>query len=218
VHCLIPGVVLRPDASYQVLRGEFLIPLRAFRKVFPAILTRRFRKALGGFDPPGRVWRQKWNAKVRACLEGPDIVLRYLARYVRSGPLHEAQIVCADHEQVAFRYLDHRTKKVKMWRGVPETFVCRYLQHALPRGLHRIRYYGFLGPSKRRVLRALQVALLAEAAPSVLAPLPKAHCSPVPLPCPQCGSVRPRIRRYMSPPRACLRFGRLSRAPPRIAP
>jgi hypothetical protein len=217
VHCLIPGVVLRADGSYKVLRGRFLIPLGAFRKVFPAILTGRFRKALPGFDPPGRVWRQKWNAKILAYLKGPDIVLKYLARYVRSGPLHEAQIQRADDQQVAFRYLDHRTKKVKVWRGVPETFVCRYLQHALPRGLHRIRYYGFLGPSRRRVLRSLQVALASRAAPSALAPEMPERPDPGPLPCPVCGSIRPRVRRHIGPALALLRFGNLSRAPPRLA-
>ena len=100
VHCLIPGVVLRPDGSYKILSAKFLLPLGAFKKLFRAILTRRFRDVIAGFAPPGRVWRQKWNAKVRACIEGPRIVLRYLARYVRSGPLHEAQIVRADDQQV----------------------------------------------------------------------------------------------------------------------
>ena len=217
VHCLIPGVVLRTDGSYKVLRGKFLLPLAAFKKIFPPILTRRFRKAITGFDPPGRVWRQKWNAKVRACVEGPAIVLRYLARYVRGGPLHEAQILRADDQQVAFRYLDHRTKNITVWRGAPEAFVRRYLQHALPRGLHRIRYYGFLGPSRRRDLHALQVAMLARFAPSALAPPPRITGIAASPPCPVCGSTRPRVRQHLSPALAFLRFGHLSRAPPPIA-
>ncbi|MBT3297210.1 MAG: hypothetical protein HOJ57_22680 [Lentisphaerae bacterium] len=217
MHCLIPGVVLRPDGSYKVLHGKFLLPLPAFKKIFPAILTRRFRKAIPGFDPPGQVWRQRWNAKVRACVEGPGIVLKYLARYVRTGPLHEAQIVHVDDQQVAFRYLNHRTSKVEVWCGAPEVFVRRYLQHALPRGLHRIRYYGFLGPSRRRTLRALQVGMIARFGPSALAPTPQDDGSSASLPCPQCGSTRPRVRQYLGFALAALRFGHLSRAPPCMA-
>jgi len=218
VHCLIPGVVLRTDGSYKVLRGKFLLPLAAFKKVFPAILTRRFRKALPGFDPPGSAWRQKWNAKVRACIEGPDTVLKYLARYVRSGPLHESRIVRADDEQVAFRYLDHRSGKITRWEGTPGVFVRRFLQHALPRGFHRIRYYGVLAPSRRQDLRALQTGMIARFGPSALGPAPQSVVSSPTPPCPRCGSTCPRIRVYFSPCTVFTTFLPLSRGPPRIAP
>ena len=196
VHCLVPGVVLQAEDTFGLIRTRFLVPLCAFRKVFPAILTRRFRKVLKGFDPPGRVWRSPWNAEIRPCAEGPRIVLKYLTRYVRSGPLHESQIVQADDTQLAFRYLDHRSGTLQVWRGTPAVFVERYLQHALPHRFHRIRHYGFYAPGRRRDLRALQVAMLGRHAASALAPPPPPRRPPPQRPCP---TSRPQDLRFYPP-------------------
>ena len=215
VHCVIPGVLLHADGSYTVLGRGFLLPLAAVKKVFRAVLTRRFRARIPGFDPPGRVWRQVWNAKVRACLEGPETVLKYLTRYVRSGPLNEAQIVRADHEQVAFRYLDHRTGTVRLWHAAPGTFLGRYLQHALPDRFHRIRYFGFLAPSRRADLRVLQTAMVARTGASALVPASKSLLRPPPPPCPRCGSIRPRIRVHFCAGSLSCILAKPSRAPPR---
>jgi hypothetical protein len=40
-------------------------------------------------------------------------------------------------------------------------FLRRYLQHVLPQGFHKVRYYGLLSPANRVTLRRLQL-LLAE--------------------------------------------------------
>ena len=126
VHCLVPGVALHSDGSLAVVGTHFLVPVGAFRKVFPAILTRRFRAALPGFDPPGRVWRTPWNVLIRPCDEGPRVVLNYLTCYVRSGPLHEAQIPKADDHEVVFRYLDHRSGKVEVLPCTSAPGCCRW--------------------------------------------------------------------------------------------
>jgi hypothetical protein len=39
-------------------------------------------------------------------------------------------------------------------------FIRRFLQHVLPTGFHKIRYYGFGAPSNRHILKALKVALI----------------------------------------------------------
>ena len=199
VHCLIPGVVLHPDGTCSEVRTRFLLPVQALKKVFRAIVTRRFRAARPGFDPPGSAWRKPWNLVIRPCDEGPGTVLGYLTRYVRSGPLNEAQIVQADEQCVAFRYLDHRSGKVRVLRSTPMQFLGRYLQHALPYRFHRIRHYGFLAPSRRDDLHRMQVALLARYTASCLAP-ETVPCGPAPIqPCPHCGSLRPRIRVHLRP-------------------
>jgi len=142
-------------------------------------------------------------------------VLKYLTRYVRSGPLHEAQIVQADDDGVAFRYLDHRTGTVRLLRTTPPGFVARYLQHALPARFHRIRHYGFLAPSRRHDLRALQIALLDRYTASALAPPPRPDVAvPVPPPCPYCGSTRPRWRVYIPASQSGIAFTTNWRAPP----
>jgi hypothetical protein len=36
-------------------------------------------------------------------------------------------------------------------------FIRRFLQHVLPRGTHKVRYYGIWNPSKRQLLRRVQL-------------------------------------------------------------
>jgi hypothetical protein len=92
------------------------------------------------------------------------------ARYAFRGPLSDRRILSAAALQVAFRYLDHRSRTVKTWRGTPATFVARHLQHALPHRFHRIRHYGFYAPGRRADLRALQLAMLTQCGQRTLAP------------------------------------------------
>ena len=142
-------------------------------------------------------------------------MLNYLTRYVRSGPLHEAQTLKADDDEVAFRYLDHRSGKVELLRTTSVDFVARCLQHALLHRFHRVRHYGFLAPGRRRDLRALQIALIARYGPSALAPeVP--HLPPVapPQPCPYCGSTRPRHCGTIPPCRPRVIYAVTWRAPP----
>ena len=191
------------------------VPCHPYRHQLQAPGDLRFRAALPGFDPPGRVWRTPWNVLIRPCDEGPRVVLNYLTRYVRSGPLHEAQILRADDDAVAFRYLNHRTGKVEVLSCKPAGFVARYLQHALPPRFHRIRHYGFLAPGRRRDLHALQIALIARYGPSALAPeLPHPAAVAEPQPCPYCGSIRPRHRGTIPPCRPGVTYAVTWRAPP----
>jgi hypothetical protein len=40
-----------------------------------------------------------------------------------------------------------------------EEFLRRYLQHVLPQGFHKVRYYGLLSPSNRVKLQRVQLLL-----------------------------------------------------------
>ena len=76
-----------------------------------------------------------------------------------------------------------------------EAFLHRYLQHVLPKGLQRVRYYGWLSPAAKQTFARI-AALLDWRVPALVAP------SPLPPPeCPVCKKP--------------MQFaGRLPRAPP----
>jgi hypothetical protein len=81
----------------------------------------------------------------------------------------------------------------------PEDFLHRFLQHVLPRGFQRIRYFGFLSAAAKKKWRRV-LALLDWTPPPLKA------ASPIPAPlCPSCKK-----------PMTLL--GQLARAPPRQPP
>ena len=152
IHMLITGGGLRADGEHwEPARGEFLVPVSVLSKKIAA----KFRDALKKNKPtvfagiPATVWRREWVSFLKYYGYGNDAVLRYLSRYVFRTAISNARILAVDQTHVTFRYKD---RKADAWRtrqlpGIE--FLRRFLQHVLPRGFHRVRYYGLWHPSKR---------------------------------------------------------------------
>jgi len=90
-------------------------------------------------------------------------LLKYLARYVTGGPISDGRLISHEGGQVTFWARD----KSKTGNRVPVRlsgmeFVRRWSLHILPPGLHRVRYYGGLHPSKREAYQELCRRLLGE--------------------------------------------------------
>jgi hypothetical protein len=69
-------------------------------------------------------------------------VARYVAKYVVSPPMAVRRIDYYDGERVTYHYRSHRTDRVERETIDVKTFIGRMVQHALPKGFKRIRYYG----------------------------------------------------------------------------
>lgn len=66
----------------------------------------------------------------------------YLAKYMASPPISVRRILKYDGKTVTYWYNDHETKARKEETIDVITFVGRMVQHILPKGFQRIRYYG----------------------------------------------------------------------------
>ena len=55
-----------------------------------------------------------------------------------------------DQTHVTFRWKDRKATGWRTERLPGVEFLRRFLQHVLPRGFHKVRYYGLWYPSKRR--------------------------------------------------------------------
>jgi hypothetical protein len=69
-------------------------------------------------------------------------VARYVAKYVVSPPIAVRRIDHYDGERVTYHYRSHRTERVERETVEVQTFLGRMVQHAMPKGFQRIRYYG----------------------------------------------------------------------------
>ena len=69
-------------------------------------------------------------------------VARYVAKYVVSPPISIRRIDRYDGERVMYHYHAHRTDRMEHETVPVDTFIGRMVQHALPKGFQRIRYYG----------------------------------------------------------------------------
>jgi hypothetical protein len=69
-------------------------------------------------------------------------VARYVAKYVVSPPIAVRRIDRYDGQRVTYHYRSHRTERMEYETVPVDTFIGRMVQHTLPKGFQRIRYYG----------------------------------------------------------------------------
>jgi hypothetical protein len=67
---------------------------------------------------------------------------KYLAKYVVSPPISIRRIIRYDGHRVKYWYNDHKSGKRKVEEVDVFTFMGRMVQHILPKGMKRIRYFG----------------------------------------------------------------------------
>ena len=69
-------------------------------------------------------------------------VARYVAKDVVSPPIAVRRIDRYDGHRVTYHYRSHRTERMEHETVGVETFIGRMVQHTMPKGFKRIRYYG----------------------------------------------------------------------------
>jgi hypothetical protein len=67
---------------------------------------------------------------------------KYLAKYVACPPIAIRRIIRYTGQEVTYWYKDHQTKRKEVVTVPVITFIGRMVQHILPKGFVRIRYYG----------------------------------------------------------------------------
>jgi Putative transposase/Transposase zinc-binding domain len=172
VHLLITGGGITADGQHwEPARNEFLVPVAALsRKVAAEFRAALQAKAPARFaDIPAEVWRREWVSFCKHYGQGNDAVLSYLSRYVFRTAISNARILALDPTHVTFRWKDRGADAWRTERLPGVEFLRRFLQHVLPRGFHRVRYYGLWHPARRdqahRAWVLLVLAAPAEAGP-----------------------------------------------------
>jgi hypothetical protein len=149
-HLLVTAGGLAPDGAawVQPAHARFLMPGYMLGELFRAKMRDALTRAgLAGPIPPP-VWRRRWTVHVQQIGRG-DHALHYLARYVFHVALTNARLKRFEHDQVTFTYTHARTEEVRHLTLPVDEFIGRFLQHVLPRGFTKIRYFGLLSPRCR---------------------------------------------------------------------
>ena len=139
------------------------MPKGPLAKLFAGKFLDAARRALPADVPiPNIAVGTKWVVFVKPCVQGNSAVLRYLGRYVRRTAIADSNILACTGDRITFRYRDSAAHERKTMTLPPHEFLRRFLQHVLPKGLHRVRAYGLLSSTHRTTLRRLQLLLGAD--------------------------------------------------------
>jgi hypothetical protein len=127
-----------------------------FRGKFQAALT---PTGLLAHVPP-QVWTKGWMTHCQAAGTGTE-VLSYFAPYLYRVAITNSRLEKCEDGHVTFR-VKERTSRAWTHRTLPvEEFIRRFLQHVLPKGFTKVRYYGVLSPSRRPALAQSRTLLAA---------------------------------------------------------
>lgn len=117
--------------------------------------------------------------------------LKYLAPYVFRVAISNRRLVKPENDQVTFRYRATDTGQLKLCTLSAEPFIHRFLQHVLPKGFIKVRYFGFFAPGCRKRLAAVRQQLelaYPSCANETQVTQEPVHLKPKPmLCCPKCG-------------------------------
>jgi hypothetical protein len=213
IHFVVPGGGLSPDHRKWIRApNHFFLPVkvlsRIFRGKFVAGLRRAFRQHKLVFFGPCQplmeerafsaflrtLFREDWVVYAKKPFGGPEHVLHYLARYTHRVAISNHRLVEVTDTHVSFRWKDyaHHSKRRVMTLS-HEEFLRRFLQHVLPRGFPRIRYFGLLANRRRGTLLPLCKSLLhAEFTPADSMPA----VATVPWRCPSCQGPMRLVERF----------------------
>ena len=169
VHMIVPGGGISLDGSRWVsCRPCYFLPVRLFSKLFRGLMLAKLlaahqagqlqffnqyahlaeRKAFARYLAPLR--RRKWYVYSKRPFGGSEAVLAYLSRYTHRVAISNRRLIAFDQNGVTFSYKDYRgdgRARYKVMTLATSEFIRRFLIHVLPKGFHRIRYYGLLAKS-----------------------------------------------------------------------
>src|SRR5256712_8125254 len=193
VHMLVTAGGLAPDDQSWVdpKHPRFLVPDPALSVIFRAKFCAGLKKAgLLRFVPAG-VWKIRWVVHSQHAGRG-DKLLDYLGRYVFRIAIANSRLESLDNGIVRFRYRDNRSQHIRHVQLPATEFIHRFLQHVLPKGATKVRYYGIFSPAcrsqldrTRQLLPPIPVHTASITAPAPEESVPPAS-SPPPIRCPHC--------------------------------
>jgi len=182
VHCIVPGGGFSANGEQWVAcRKGFFLPVRVlsrlYRRLFLEKLQCAYRQGeLRFFGHQSDLndsanftkyliplYKQEWVVYAKRPFAGPKSVLAYLSRYTHRVAIANSRLIKIDRRDVTFKWKDYREKNQRQAKTMTlstDEFIRRFLLHVLPKGLHRIRYYGFFANARRKAHLIKAQALL----------------------------------------------------------
>ena len=170
LHCLIPaGALSFAKDKWIPASDNYLFKITSlaleFRKRYLKLLSDAYLKDQLVFTKKtaaleskqnfqqliNSVSKKKWIAYAKRPFAGPQQVLEYLGRYTHRVAISNNRIISIDNGRVTFTYKDRQNNdEIKTMTLDAHEFIRRFLLHVLPKGLIKIRYFGFLAHTNKK--------------------------------------------------------------------
>lgn len=161
IHMLVPAGGLDSDGVEWIhANKKFFVPIKALSAIFRGVFMERLIGAIQSKELKipksqdvlygdiksikSKAYEKPWNVYVKKTFKGANQVVSYLGRYTHRVAISNSRILDTDGQTVRFRWKDYRDNKSKIMTLGSAEFVRRFMQHILPKGFYKIRYYGIM--------------------------------------------------------------------------
>ena len=158
IHMIVPAGGLSPDQMEWVTSSKkFFLPVKLLSGVFRGILCGLIETAVGKGEiqlPENTAdyaslktlcYRKNWVVYCQKPFTGPEGIIHYLGNYTHRVAISNHRIEAFENSEVTFSYKDYKSGSLQKSMTLDgHEFIRRFLQHILPSGFYKIRYFGIL--------------------------------------------------------------------------
>ncbi|SHN30206.1 Transposase zinc-binding domain-containing protein [Cyclobacterium lianum] len=167
IHMLVPAG--GPDLDHMewvAAKKMFFVPVKALSQIFRGIFMEKLFFALEAnqlrvpekqkclYAAMGilkkEAYSKFWHVYIKKTFKGANQVVSYLGRYTHRVAISNSRIVSVNATTVKFRWKDYRDNKTKIMDLPCAEFIRRFMQHVLPNGFYKIRYYGIMSSANSK--------------------------------------------------------------------
>ncbi len=158
IHMIVPSGGLSEDGSEWIpSHKKFFLPVKVLSLIFRGILCKEIEKSLQkqklklpsdivSFEElKAMCYKKQWVVYSEKPFSTPENLINYLGNYTHRVALSNDRILSHHQGKVTFSYKDYKAAGLRKEITLDEDeFIRRFLQHVLPSGFSKIRYFGFL--------------------------------------------------------------------------
>lgn len=158
IHMIVPAGGLSEDSTEWIPSHEkFFLPVKilsaVFRGIFVDLLQKSYQNGkiklphnTADFDQVKNIcYQKKWVVYSEKPFASPENLINYLGNYTHRVAISNYRLIKHEHGKVSFYYKDYKNGGTRKVMTLDEDeFIRRFMQHILPSGFSKIRYYGFL--------------------------------------------------------------------------
>ena len=163
IHYIIPGVGLSKNHKHwlKIKNKRFLAHVDPLSLRFKSLFQMALKKHPDLYrQVPDAAWNQNWVVHCEPAGYGREIV-QYVAPYIyRTAMTDQRPLVLHEDQTVSFTVKDNKTKERKTCCLEIMELIRRYLQHVLPKGFVKVRYFGLMGANQGHLQKQLKWLIL----------------------------------------------------------
>lgn len=158
LHCIVPGGGITKSGKWKTAKnkGKYLFNVKSMSKVFRAKYVALLRK--NKMDIPqaiyDKIFAKNWVIYAKQPFSKPQYVIEYLGRYTHKIAVgnHRVKHINYQNKTVSFSAKNYKKSGAKQLLTLSSSeFVRRFGLHILPKGFTRIRHFGILSSSWKKV-------------------------------------------------------------------